>query len=53
MAWLKLHENIHIAVRAEIVSQGGAEEGEFSDVVLPAKVSDFFSIQPDAGHCSS
>jgi hypothetical protein len=52
MAWLKLHENIHIAVRAEIVSQGGAEDGELSDVVFPAKVGDLSSIERGIRHCS-
>ena len=35
---LKLYENIHIAFRAKVLPQHGAEQGEFPDVVPQAEL---------------
>src|SRR5438046_2139182 len=46
-------EDVHIAVRPEIGSQDGAEEGEFRDSPTPAKVADAVAVDGEVrGHRS-
>ena len=48
MAWLEFHQDIHIAVGAEIVTQNRAEQSKPFDVVPPAKIGDLLLIQLDS-----
>src|SRR5258706_13709227 len=42
LARLELDQNVHVAVRPEVVAQDRAEEGEPTDVMAPAEVGDSF-----------
>jgi len=39
MPWFKLHQDVYVAVGAKIFAQDGAEQGQFANIVLLAKLS--------------
>ena len=47
VAWLKLHEHVHIAVRAEVVTQDGPEQGQTRDVMPAAEGRHGLTIDRD------
>jgi hypothetical protein len=49
VAFLELHEDVHVARRSEVVTESGAEEGEPADVVPAAELGEFFVRDLEGG----
>ena len=53
MPWLEFHQDIHIAVRPEIIPENGPKQGQPADVVPFAEISDFLLIELNLCHLAS
>jgi len=46
---LEFHQHVHVAVRAEIVTQDGTEKRELANTAAPAELGEFLLIHGKSG----
>lgn len=48
MVRLKLNDDVHIALRSEVIPQNRAKQSQFPDMMTAAKIADTFLVDCDS-----